>query len=107
MVHKKFCREPNPDFCTQIFRNDGRSWGRIMVRYGQPRSGPDRDRPRPTDFGPSRVEPILSVRLGPGVFPGPIGPVHLDLWDRPVRSKFTFPSVRPIGPTDWTEVFVA
>src|SRR5437667_3476246 len=35
MVHKNFCREPNPDFCTQIFRNDGRSWGRIMVRPSQ------------------------------------------------------------------------
>ena len=58
----------------------------ILLRYGQPRSGPDRDRPRPTDFGPSRVEPIKSVRLGPGVFPGPIGPVHLDLWDRLDRS---------------------
>jgi len=79
----------------------------VQARYGQPRSGPDRDRPRPTDFGPSRVEPIKSVRLGPGVFPGPIGPVHLDLWDRLVRSKSKFPSVRPIGPTDWTEVFVA
>src|SRR5439155_25900820 len=37
----------------------------------------DRDRPRPTDFGPSRVEPIVSVRLGPYVFPGPIGPKFL------------------------------
>ena len=78
-----------------------------MTRDGQPRSGPDRDRPRPTDFGPNRTGPIRSVRLGPTVPDGPIGPVHLDLWDRSVRSKSKFPSVQPTGPTDWTEVFVA
>src|SRR5438046_10506029 len=33
----------------------------VESRYGQPRSGQDRDRPRPTDFGPSRVEPILFI----------------------------------------------
>ena len=57
-----------------------------------PRSGmdnlgrTDRDRPRPTDFGPNRTGPIRSVRLGPTVPDGPIGPVHLDLWDRLDRS---------------------
>src|SRR5438552_14154302 len=57
------------------------------TRDGQPRSGPDRDRPRPTDLRPSRIEPILSVRSGPSVSPGPIGSVHLNCLDRSVRSK--------------------
>jgi hypothetical protein len=37
----------------------------VGVRDGQPRSGPDRDRPRPTDIGPSQAGPIRSVRFGP------------------------------------------
>src|SRR5436309_4735120 len=56
-------------------------------RYGQLRSGPDRYRPGPTDLRPSRIEPILLVRSGPSVSPGPIGSVHLNCLDRSVRSK--------------------
>ena len=59
----------------------------IIARYGQPRSGPDRYRPGPTDLRPSRIEPILLVRSGPSVSPGPIGSVHLNCLDRSVRSK--------------------
>src|SRR5947208_16859939 len=57
-------------------------------RYGQPRSGPDRYRPGPTDLRPSRIELILLVRSGPSVSPGPIGSVHLNCLDRSVRSKY-------------------
>ena len=60
---------------------------RRSIRDGQPRSGPDRDRPRPTDLRPSRIEPILLVRSSPSVSPGPIGSVHLNCLDRSVRSK--------------------
>jgi hypothetical protein len=48
--------------------------------------------------GTDRVEPMLSVRLGPSISPRPIGSVHLDIWDRSIWSRFKFPSVRPIGP---------
>ena len=55
-------------------------------RDGQPRSGPDRDRPRPTDLRPSRTEPIPLVRSGPSVSPGPIGSVQTQAQteDRPI-----------------------
>ena len=70
-----------------------------MDNLGLDRTETDRDR--------LILEPIVSIRLSPTLFPGPIGPVHLDLWDQSVQSKSKFPSVQLIGPTDWTEVFVA
>src|SRR5579864_4976353 len=76
--------------------NAVRFWG--SHRDGQPRSRPDRDRPRPTDFGPSRTEPIISVRFGP-----------LGFQDRLVRSIYipwtdwSGPGPPPIGPTDWSD----
>src|SRR5436309_13256093 len=60
---------------------------KAYIRYGQPRSGPDRYRPGLTDLRPSRIEPILLVRSGQSVSPGPIGSVHLNCLDRSVRSK--------------------
>src|SRR5947199_10361467 len=56
------------------------------TRYGQPRSGPDRYRPGPTNLRPSRIEPILLVQYSPSVSARPIVSVNLICLHQSVRS---------------------
>ena len=55
----------NAECCSELECMNEWEW--VLTREWQPRSGPDRHQPTLTDFGP-------------------IGPVHLDLWDRLDRS---------------------